>query len=88
MFSTLIGDILFYDSEIYSESDKSIHRIRLLNFLQDMQYGISKEKKEKKEKEEEEKMLQNDSNEFNETKPASLCFITLRSSLLYINIQY
>jgi hypothetical protein len=34
-------------------------------------HGLLKEKKEK-EKEEEEKMQENDSNEFNETKPASL----------------
>jgi hypothetical protein len=39
---------------------------RLLNFLQDMQYGILKEKKEKEK--EEEKMQENNSNELNETK--------------------
>ena len=31
-------------------------------------------------------MQENDSNEFNETKPASLCFITLRSLLFSIQI--
>jgi hypothetical protein len=29
------------------ESDKSMHRISFAEFLQDMQYGILKEKKEK-----------------------------------------
>jgi hypothetical protein len=46
---TISGEKVLEVLERYykEESDKSMHRISFAEFLQDMQYGILKEKKEK-----------------------------------------